>query len=43
MAVHRKVKVSHEHIHVAMKTLIFEYFSEKLCQMLFEINKINLF
>ena len=42
MTVHRKVKVRHEHISVARETLIFEYFPTKLCQMVFEINKLNL-
>ena len=39
MTVNKKVKLRHEYINVAQKTLISEYFSGKLCQMLFEINK----
>ena len=42
MTVHRKVKVRYEHIRVARITLIFEYFTAKLCQMLFAISKLNL-
>ena len=42
MTVHRKVKVRYEHIRVARITLIFEYFTTKLCQMLFAISKLNL-
>ena len=40
---YRQVHVHHKHISVARKTLIFEYFSAKLCETLFEINKLNLF
>ena len=40
MMVQREVKVSLEHIGVARKTLTFKYFSGKLCQVLFEINKL---
>ena len=40
--VQEEVKVRYEHISVARKQLIFEYFSVKLCQMFFEINKLNL-
>ena len=42
MTVNKEIKVRHEHISVAPKTLIFEYFSAKLLQMLFEISKLNL-
>ena len=42
MMVHREVNVHHKHIIVAGKGLIFAYFSVKLCQMFFGINKLNL-
>ena len=42
MTVHKEVNVCHKRISVARKTLIFAYFSAKLCQTLFEINKLNL-
>ena len=41
MAVHREVNVRHKRIIVDRKTLIFAYVSAKLCQTLFEINKLN--
>ena len=34
-----QVNVHHKHIRVARKTLIFEYFSAKLCKTLFEIKR----
>ena len=37
MTVHREANVHHKHIIMARKTLIFTYFSAKLCQKLFEI------
>ena len=42
MIVHREVNVRHKHIEVARKTLTLEHFPEKLCQTLFENNKLNL-
>ena len=41
VAVHREVNVRHKRIIVDRKTLIFAYVSAKLCQTLFEINKLN--
>ena len=40
MIVRRQV-MPHNYISIARKTLIFEYFSAKLCQMFFEINNLN--
>ena len=42
MTVHREVNTRHKRISVARKTLIFPYLSVKLCQTIFEINKLNL-
>ena len=42
MNVHREVNVSHKRISVVRKALIFAYFSAKLCQTYYEINKFNL-
>ena len=42
MNVHREVNVRHKRVSVAIKTLIFAYFSAKLYQTLLEINKLNL-
>lgn len=38
----REVNVRHRHISVASKALVFEYFSAKLYQKLFETNKLSL-
>ena len=42
MTIHREVNLRHKRIRIARKTLFFAYFSAKLCQTLFEINKFNL-
>ena len=42
MSVHREVNVSHKRISVVRKAPIFAYFSAKLCQTHYKINKFNL-